>query len=75
MELAAKILSAYVTRNSVSAGGLPDLLSEVHRSITALDRRRRKRRRPTEAQILASVRPESLISFEDGKPTRRCGAT
>ncbi|MEE7449584.1 MucR family transcriptional regulator [Methylobacterium radiotolerans] len=69
VELAAKILSAYVTRNSVPAGTLPDLLSEVHRSITALDQTAEPQvRRPTEAQIRASIRPDTLISFEDGKP-------
>ncbi|MGH1591961.1 MucR family transcriptional regulator [Methylobacterium phyllosphaerae] len=69
VELAAKILSAYVTRNSVPAGTLPDLLSEVHRSITALDQQVEPPvRRPTEAQIRASIRPDTLVSFEDGKP-------
>ena len=69
VELAAKILSAYVTRNNVPAGVLPDLLSEVHRSIKSLDRSMEPQvSRPTEAQIKASIRPEALISFEDGKP-------
>ena len=68
VELAAKILSAYVTRNSVPAGALPDLLSEVHRSITALDQASQPQiKRPTDAQIRASVRPDTIISFEDGK--------
>jgi predicted transcriptional regulator len=69
VELAAKILSAYVTRNSVPADVLPGLLAEVHRSITGLDHPPEPQvRRPTEAQIRASIRPDSLISFEDGKP-------
>jgi predicted transcriptional regulator len=69
VELAAKILSAYVTRNNVPAGALPDLLSEVHRSIAALDSGRASQiSRPTDAQIRASIRPDALISFEDGKP-------
>lgn len=68
VELAAKILSAYVTRNSVPAGALPSLLSEVHRSITALDQASEPQiRRPTDAQIRASIRPETIVSFEDGK--------
>ncbi|MBY0250750.1 MAG: MucR family transcriptional regulator, partial [Methylobacterium organophilum] len=63
VELAAKILSAYVTRNSVPAGTLPDLLSEVHRSITALDQPAEPQvRRPTEAQIKASIRPDTCPS-------------
>ncbi|MGH1569629.1 MucR family transcriptional regulator [Methylobacterium sp. P31] len=69
VELAAKILSAYVTRNIVPVGTLPDLLGEVHRSLTALDHPPKQRvERATEAQIRASIRPDTLISFEDGKP-------
>lgn len=69
VELAAKILSAYVTRNNIPAGTLPDLLSEVHRSLTALRKHAKPQvRRPTEAQIRDSIRPDTLISFEDGKP-------
>ena len=69
IELAAKILSAYVTRNSVPAGNLPDLLSQVHRSITALETVKPPPvARPTEAQIKASIRPDTIVSFEDGKP-------
>jgi predicted transcriptional regulator len=68
VELAAKILSAYVTKNSVPAGALPSLLSEVHRSITALDAPSEQPvKRPTEAQIRASIRPDTIMSFEDGK--------
>src|SRR4051812_42704510 len=69
VELAAKILSAYVTKNSIPMGSLPILLSEVHRSITELDRQPVQHpKRLTEAQIRASIRPDRLISFEDGKP-------
>lgn len=69
VELAAKILSAYVTRNSVPAGNLPDLLSQVHRSITALESAKASPiARPSEAQIRASIRPDTIVSFEDGKP-------
>jgi predicted transcriptional regulator len=69
VELAAKILSAYVTRNSVPADVLPELLLQVHRSIAALGQPPGASiDRPTDAQIRASIRPDSLISFEDGKP-------
>ncbi|MBP1182463.1 MucR family transcriptional regulator [Methylobacterium sp. PvR107] len=69
IEIAAKILSAYVTRNSVPADVLPELLLQVHRSIAALGRPSTTSiDRPTDAQIRASIRPDSLISFEDGKP-------
>jgi predicted transcriptional regulator len=69
VELAAKILSAYVTRNNVPADVLPELLLQVHRSIATLSRPSTTSiDRPTDAQIRASIRPDSLISFEDGKP-------
>lgn len=69
VELAARILSAYVTRNSVPHDTLPDLISIVHRSLLALDRPAQAPiKRPTEAQIRASIRPDALVSFEDGKP-------
>ncbi|MBE7199913.1 MAG: MucR family transcriptional regulator [Parafilimonas terrae] len=68
IDLAARIMSAYVTRNSVPADNLPDLLSTVHRSILALNRPAQPPvRRATEAQIRASIRPDALVSFEDGK--------
>lgn len=69
VELAAKILSAYVARNSVPACNLPDLLWQVHRSITALETVKTPLvARPNEAQIKASIRPDTIVSFEDGKP-------
>lgn len=69
VELAAKILCAYVTRNNVPASVLPDLLSDVHRSIAALEKAVEPQIiRATDAQIRASIRPDALISFEDGKP-------
>jgi predicted transcriptional regulator len=69
VELAAKILSAYVAKNSIPAAVLPNLLSEVHRSLTALDKTPESQiRQLTEAEIRASIRPDRLISFEDGKP-------
>ncbi|MCJ2073855.1 MucR family transcriptional regulator [Methylobacterium sp. J-030] len=69
IDLAARIMSAYVTRNSVPADNLPDLLVTVHRSILALNRPAQPpARRASEAQIRASIRPDALVSFEDGKP-------
>ncbi|MDP4004993.1 MucR family transcriptional regulator [Methylobacterium sp. NEAU K] len=68
LELAAKILCAYVSKNSVPAAILPTLLAEIHRSIVALDKLPQPQiTRLTEAQIRASIRPDTLMSFEDGK--------
>ncbi|MCJ2042071.1 MucR family transcriptional regulator [Methylobacterium sp. E-025] len=69
IDLAAKILAAYVARNSVPAAGLPDLIRTVHGSITGLQTPPKPvLARPTDAQIRASIRQDSIISFEDGKP-------
>ena len=69
VELAARILSAYVSRNVVPAGNLPVLLAEVHRSIIDLETPAMPAAaRPSEAQIRASIRPDTILSFEDGKP-------
>ena len=68
IQLAARILSAYVTRNSVPADSLPDLIFTVHRSLLALDQKAPPQvRRATDSQIRASIRPDALVSFEDGK--------
>jgi predicted transcriptional regulator len=69
VDIAARIMSAYVTRNSVPADVLPDLLSTVHRAILALNQPSQPTvKRVTAAQIRASIRPDALVSFEDGKP-------
>ena len=73
IELAANIVSAYVTRNSVPVADLPALIGNVH---TAL----RNVANPAMVQIVdkptpvvpikKSVTPDFLISLEDGKPYR-----
>lgn len=69
IDLAAKILTAYVTRNSVPATGLPDLIRTVHGSITGLRMPTKPVvTKPSDAQIRASIRQDTIISFEDGKP-------
>ena len=67
--LAAKILTAYVARNSVPATGLPDLIRTVHGSLTGLATPPKPvLAKPTDAQIRASIRQDTIVSFEDGKP-------
>ncbi|MEL6060539.1 MucR family transcriptional regulator [Methylobacterium sp. DCY52] len=68
VEIAARIMRAYVARNRVPSDSLPELLATVHRAVLALYRPSQPSvRRATEAQIRASIRPDALISFEDGK--------
>ncbi|MCJ2089705.1 MucR family transcriptional regulator [Methylobacterium sp. E-005] len=68
IELAARIMSAYVTRNSIPAESLPHLLATVHRAVQSLNHQPQPpARRATDAQIRASIRSDALVSFEDGK--------
>jgi predicted transcriptional regulator len=69
VELATRILTAYVSRNRVPATNLPDLLKEIHQAILQLGRPPERRpQRPNSSQIAASIRPDAITSFEDGKP-------
>jgi predicted transcriptional regulator len=69
VELATRILTAYVSRNRVPATNLPDLLTEIHGAITQLSKPKDTAPpRPTSSQIASSIRPDAITSFEDGKP-------
>lgn len=70
MELAADIVSAYVSRNSVGAGELPALIGDVHAALLRISSG------PVEAPVEApkpavsvkkSVTPDFIICLEDGK--------
>ena len=69
--LAAEIVTAYVTHNHVQAAELPGLLRSVHAGLLRLGsgsgEPTEERRTLTAAEIRRSIRPEGLISFEDGK--------
>ncbi|WP_082559375.1 MucR family transcriptional regulator [Methylobacterium sp. Leaf94] len=73
LELSADIVAAYVSNNSLPVGELGKLLVSVHvaiqglavvSSITSLKNNVTK---ATSAQIKKSIKPDGLISFEDGK--------
>ena len=72
VELAADIVSAYVSNNSVRAADLPDLLKSVHNALSSLANppppAAEETPKATPAQIKKSITPEALISFIDGKP-------
>ncbi|MDE4915119.1 MucR family transcriptional regulator [Methylobacterium sp. 092160098-2] len=71
-ELAADIVSAYVSNNSVPVAELPALLSGVHAAIAGLisapSSAAPKVEKPTPARIRKSITPDALISFLDGNP-------
>lgn len=72
--MTADIVSAYLSKTSVSVGDLPALIREVHSALanvaygvdvaTSGD----GFAKPTPAQIRKSITPDALISFVDGKP-------
>ncbi|KQP59689.1 MucR family transcriptional regulator [Methylobacterium sp. Leaf399] len=73
VELAADIVSAYVSNNSVPVGELGNLLSSVHAALSgiaggsAAAPKEEPVEKPTPAQIRKSITHDGLVSFVDGK--------
>ncbi|HEX2556424.1 MAG TPA: MucR family transcriptional regulator [Microvirga sp.] len=71
VELAANIVSAYVTKNAVPVGELPALIASVHGALqnVASPAQPQAAEKPTPAvPIKKSVTPDAIISLEDGRP-------
>jgi predicted transcriptional regulator len=72
LDLTTTIVSAYVSKNSVRPGDMPDLLASVHAALTGLGQGAPTEaptpQKLTPAQIRKSITPDALISFIDGKP-------
>jgi predicted transcriptional regulator len=71
--LAADIISAYVSNNSVPVAELPALIGRVHTALNGLAAGPSTAPEPeiekaTAAQVRKSITPDALISFIDGKP-------
>jgi predicted transcriptional regulator len=74
-ELAADIVSAYVSNNPVPAAELPVLIARVHEAVSGLSTTGSSGsatslvevEKPTPAQIRKSVRHDGIVSFIDGK--------
>jgi predicted transcriptional regulator len=72
IELAAEIVSAYVSNNSVPAGDLPSLINEVYGALTRVGAGGVAAAAPAEAlkpavPVKKSVAPDFIICLEDGK--------
>lgn len=70
IELAAEIVSAYVSNNSVPSGDLPSLINDVHLALTKVGNGVVEA--PAEApkpaiSIKKSITPDYIICLEDGK--------
>ena len=72
MELAADIVSAYVSKNSIPVAELPNLIASVHTSLTNMGRAASvELEKPVPLMpIKKTVTPDYLISLEDGKQYR-----
>jgi predicted transcriptional regulator len=70
IELAADIVSAFVSNNAVSAGDLPALISEVHsallRTVTGVVEVPVEAPKPA-VPVKKSVTPDFIVCLEDGK--------
>ncbi|MBJ6124040.1 MucR family transcriptional regulator [Microvirga splendida] len=70
IELAAGIVSAFVTNNSVPASELPSLIGSVHAALQNIGQPAgtQEEAKPTPAvSVKKSITPDFLISLEDGK--------
>ncbi|AWN42829.1 MucR family transcriptional regulator [Methylobacterium durans] len=73
VELAADIVSAYVSNNPLPVAELPALIASVHAALNGLMRGASQAaeaevEKATPSQIRKSITPDVLISFIDGKP-------
>jgi predicted transcriptional regulator len=70
VELAADIVSAYVSNNSVPATDLPVLLQSVHAALTNTGQRQQEEPKAElvpAVSVRKSVTPDAIICLEDGK--------
>ena len=69
IELAADIVSAYVSKNSVPVGELAGLIASVHTSLTNLGQpaSEEPEKLTPPVPIKKTVTPDYIISLEDGK--------
>jgi predicted transcriptional regulator len=72
IELAAKVVAAYVSNNPLPKGELPDLILAVNSSLTRLGKEPEQAQPQVEAKspavpVRKSITPDYLICLEDGK--------
>ena len=72
VKITTDVVAAYLSNNHVQVAELPSLLASVHAALrdggqspSSTDPEISRR---TPSQIRKSIRPDALISFEDGKP-------
>ena len=65
LEMVSKIVSAYVSKNSLSPGDLPHLIKTVHEALKTPDQIAASRPEPA-VPIKKSIHPDYVICLEDG---------
>ena len=73
LDMTADIVGAYISNNRVTPAELPALITSIHNALAkvadgAAAPSEDGTARATPAQIKKSISPDTLISFEDGKP-------
>ncbi len=75
-ELVSNVAAAYFSNSSVSPADIPSVLAQIASSLGAIGEPSRarfgegptpSRSKPTAAEIRNSIRPDGLLSFEDGR--------
>ena len=68
LKLTAEIVAAHVSNNTMSAAELPQLISQVHTSLSDTGRATSTEERPAPAvSVKKSVTPDYIVCLEDGK--------
>ncbi|EHP94699.1 transcriptional regulator, MucR family [Methylorubrum extorquens DSM 13060] len=73
ISLAARIVRAYVSNNSIPSGELPGLIVSVNATLSGIasgkevSEPEEDKAKPTPAQVRKSVGPEGIVSFIDGR--------
>jgi predicted transcriptional regulator len=70
LDLTTSVVAAYVENNAIAASELPALIKSVHAALGSLGAEAPEPdsvAKPTPSEIRRSVRPDALVSFEDGK--------
>ena len=68
LKLTAEIVAAHVSNNTLAAAELPQLISQVHASLSDTGKASRTEERPAPAvPIKKSVMPDHIVCLEDGK--------
>jgi len=71
LQMTTQIVAAYVSKNSVQVSDLPNLISNVYQSLTALGQPQAPAEAPVDLKpavpVKKSVLPDYIICLEDGK--------